>query len=57
MGLDDLKVIEAHRFLRSVAEGKAYGTTLDDAVASARILDALSASAESRSWIDLETSI
>ena len=53
MGLDDLKVIEAHRFLRSVHEGKAYGTTLDDAVASARVLDALAASAERRSWVDL----
>ncbi|MFG1607569.1 Gfo/Idh/MocA family protein [Actinoplanes sp. NPDC049265] len=53
MGLDDLKVIEAHRFLRSIAEDKAYGTTLDDAVAGARILDALSESASRRAWVDL----
>ena len=36
MGYDDLKVIEAYRFLRSIAEGKSVGTTLDDAVDSAR---------------------
>ncbi|GLZ01453.1 Gfo/Idh/MocA family oxidoreductase [Actinoplanes sp. NBRC 103695] len=54
MGLDDLKVIEAHRFLRSIFEGKSHGTTLDDAVASARILDALSESVARRSWVDLD---
>src|SRR2546430_13216054 len=35
MGYDDLKVIEAYNFLRSVAEGTAHGATLDDAVRSA----------------------
>jgi predicted dehydrogenase len=55
MGFDDLKVIEAYRFVRSIAEGKPYGTTLDDAVASARILDAMTASVARRGWIDLTT--
>ncbi|KND25197.1 Gfo/Idh/MocA family protein [Streptomyces acidiscabies] len=54
MGYDDLKVIEAYRFLRSVAEGTAYGTTLWDAVHSATVLDAMARSAESRSWVDVE---
>ncbi|MEV7628889.1 Gfo/Idh/MocA family oxidoreductase [Actinoplanes sp. NPDC089786] len=54
MGLDDLKVIEAHRFIRSISDGKPHGTTLDDAVASARILDALSESAQRRTWVDLD---
>jgi hypothetical protein len=34
MGYDDLKVIEAYQFLRSIAEGVPHGTTLDDAVAA-----------------------
>ena len=55
MGYDDLKVIEAYGFLRSVAEGTPYGATLDDAVASAAALDAMSRSAERRTWVDLVT--
>ncbi|MGW9029398.1 Gfo/Idh/MocA family protein [Streptomyces sp. NPDC055722] len=51
MGYDDLKVIEAYHFLRSVAEGTAYGPTLDDAVHSAAALDAMSRSAERRAWV------
>ena len=54
MGLDDLKVIEAHRFIRSISDGKPHGTTLDDAVASAHVLDALSESAQRRTWVDLD---
>ncbi|WP_151476405.1 Gfo/Idh/MocA family protein [Streptomyces albicerus] len=50
MGYDDLKVIEAYNFLRSVAEGTAYGATVDDAVHSAAALDAMARSAESRAW-------
>ncbi|MFG3060727.1 Gfo/Idh/MocA family protein [Streptomyces sp. NPDC048231] len=51
MGYDDLKVIEAYHFLRSVEEGAAYGPTLDDAVHSAAALDAMSGSAERRGWV------
>ncbi|MFC9097947.1 Gfo/Idh/MocA family protein [Streptomyces sp. NPDC057072] len=51
MGYDDLKVIEAYHFLRSVEEGTAYGPTLDDAVHSAAALDAMSGSAERRGWV------
>ncbi|MFE0546768.1 Gfo/Idh/MocA family protein [Streptomyces sp. NPDC058891] len=51
MGYDDLKVIEAYHFLRSVEEGTAYGPTLDDAVHSAAALDAVSGSAERRGWV------
>jgi predicted dehydrogenase len=53
MGYDDLKVVEAYRFLRSVAEGTSYGATLQDAVHSAAVLDAMSRSAESGSWVDV----
>jgi predicted dehydrogenase len=53
MGYDDLKVIEAHRFLRSVAEGTPYGTTLADAVHSAAVLDAMVRSAASGTWVSV----
>ncbi|CAM5312706.1 Gfo/Idh/MocA family protein [Streptomyces griseorubiginosus] len=53
MGYDDLKVVEAYRFLRSVAEGTPYGATLTDAVHSAAVLDAMARSAESGAWVEL----
>ncbi|MEU4148832.1 Gfo/Idh/MocA family oxidoreductase [Streptomyces sp. NPDC026659] len=53
MGYDDLKVIEAYRFLRSVAEGEPYGATLADAVRAAAALDAMAESAERRGWVGL----
>jgi predicted dehydrogenase len=51
MGYDDLKVIEAYRFLRSVAEGRPHGATLADAVRSAAVVDAMVRSAESGTWV------
>ncbi|WP_236238828.1 Gfo/Idh/MocA family protein [Streptomyces sp. CC228A] len=51
MGYDDLKVIEAYRFLRSVAEGAPHGATLEDAVRSAEALDAMLESAERGTWV------
>jgi predicted dehydrogenase len=53
MGYDDLKVIEAHRFVRSVAEGTPYGATLTDAVRSAAALDAMGRSVESGGWVSV----
>lgn len=53
MGYDDLKVVEAYRFLRSVAEGTSYGATVEDAVHSAVVLDAMSRSAESGAWVEV----
>ncbi|MFF3337019.1 Gfo/Idh/MocA family protein [Streptomyces sp. NPDC002888] len=50
MGYDDLKVVEAYRFLRSVAEGTPHGATLKDAVHSAAVLDAMTRSAQSGAW-------
>ena len=51
MGYDDLKVIEAYEFLRSIADGRPYGATLDDAVASAVALDAMTRSAATGGWV------
>ncbi|WP_369363006.1 Gfo/Idh/MocA family protein [Streptomyces sp. CG4] len=53
MGYDDLKVIEAYRFVRSVAEGVPYGATLADAVRSAAALDAMTLAAERGSWVEV----
>ncbi|WSQ13633.1 Gfo/Idh/MocA family oxidoreductase [Streptomyces sp. NBC_01231] len=53
MGYDDLKVVEAYRFLRSIAEGTSHGATLADAVHSAAVLDAMARSAESGTWVDV----
>ncbi|MGP3966166.1 Gfo/Idh/MocA family protein [Streptomyces sp. 6N223] len=53
MGYDDLKVIEAYQFLRSVVEGTPHGATLDDAVASAVAQDAMARSAASGEWVSL----
>jgi predicted dehydrogenase len=51
MGYDDLKVIEAYAFLRSIVEGAPYGTNLQDAVRAATVLDAMTRSAESGAWV------
>ncbi|MEU1404111.1 Gfo/Idh/MocA family oxidoreductase [Streptomyces sp. NPDC005728] len=56
MGYDDLKVIEAYRFLRSIAEGRPCGATLADAVHSAAVLDAMTVSAGTGTWVNLPVS-
>jgi predicted dehydrogenase len=53
MGFDDLKVIEAHDFLRSIADGTARGITLRDAVRSAATLDAMARSVETGTWVEV----
>jgi predicted dehydrogenase len=53
MSYDDLKVIEAYHFLRSIAAGRPYGPTLDDAVHSAVALDAMAHSVETGAWVSL----
>jgi predicted dehydrogenase len=53
MGYDDLKVIEAYNFLRSIAEQKPHGATLDDAVRSAVTLDAMAESVMTGTWVRL----
>lgn len=53
MGYDDLKVIEASRFLAAVLGGEARGSNVHDAVASAAVLDAAERSAASGEWVRL----
>ncbi|MGI8752996.1 MAG: Gfo/Idh/MocA family protein [Acidimicrobiales bacterium] len=53
LGYDDLKVIEAARFLQSIVEEKPRGATVQDAVQSARALDGMARSAQDRCWVTL----
>ncbi len=54
MGFDDLKVIEARKFLESVVGVRHVNSNIHDAVAAARVVDAAERSAESGQWIRLE---
>ncbi|MBU2667390.1 Gfo/Idh/MocA family oxidoreductase [Actinoplanes bogorensis] len=51
MGYDDLKVIEAARFLRSVSELTPYGANLVDAIRAASVLDAMEQSVVTGGWV------
>jgi predicted dehydrogenase len=53
MSYDDLKVIEAARFLWSIADGKAHGATIDDAVESARVIEAMLESVRTGGWVEV----
>lgn len=53
MSFDDLKVIEAHGFVQSIAAKTSFGPTLADAVRSAVVLDAMTRSAETAAWVTL----
>jgi predicted dehydrogenase len=53
MGFDDLKVIEAERLVRSIATGEAVGATIEDALAAARLVDAMAESVASGTWVGL----
>ncbi len=53
MGYDDLKVIEAYQFVRSIADGSPHGATLADAVRSAQALDAMVESVATGTWVRL----
>jgi predicted dehydrogenase len=51
MGYDDTKVVEARSFVRAIAGETAELATLDDAVASAQVLDAMVASHQTGEWV------
>lgn len=53
MGYDDTKVVEAMGFVKAISGEVAHVATLDDAVASARVLDAMVASHRSGEWVEL----
>jgi len=51
MGFDDLKVIEAERFVRSIATGVPTGASIEDAVRAAELVEAIVQSARERRWV------
>jgi predicted dehydrogenase len=50
MGYDELKIIEARRFLQSIETDSSVGATIWDAVAAARIVAAIAESVRTGSW-------
>ncbi|MDP9344126.1 MAG: Gfo/Idh/MocA family oxidoreductase [Actinomycetota bacterium] len=50
MGYDDLRVLEAGRFLAAVRDGEQRGPGLDEMLACARVLEAIERSAASGDW-------
>ncbi|MFL6252532.1 MAG: gfo/Idh/MocA family oxidoreductase, partial [Actinomycetes bacterium] len=50
MGYDDLKVIEAKKFLVAVAGGERRNATVDDALSAAEVVAAAERSAADGSW-------
>jgi predicted dehydrogenase len=53
MSYDDLKVVEAHRLVRSIASGTPEGATITDALRAAQLVDAMAESARERRWVDV----
>jgi predicted dehydrogenase len=51
MGYDDLKVIEAKKFLQSVIQGVPGACTIDDAQSAAEVVSAAVTSASTGSWV------
>jgi predicted dehydrogenase len=52
LGYDDLKVIEAQRFLRSIATGHPHGATIWDAVRTAQVIEAITESVRTGTWTE-----
>jgi predicted dehydrogenase len=50
MGYDELKVIEAQRFLQSIETGSAVGATIWDAVSTAQVIEAITESVRTGTW-------
>ena len=50
MGYDELKIIEAQRFLQSIETGSAVGATIWDAVSTAQVIEAITESVRTGTW-------
>ncbi|HSE70868.1 MAG TPA: Gfo/Idh/MocA family oxidoreductase [Nocardioidaceae bacterium] len=53
MGYDDLKVVEARRLAESISSGVPHGATIEDAVVTAELVEAMVLSFEERRWVSL----
>ena len=56
MGYDDLKVVEAKKFLLAVTGGEAKNSNIHDAVAAARVNDAVEESMKTKQWVSVKPS-
>jgi predicted dehydrogenase len=54
LGFDDLKIIEARKFLESYVGRSHVNSNIHDAVAAAQVIDAAERSADSGEWVHLE---
>ena len=54
MGFDDMKVVEAAKFVRGVLDGQQYGPSVADGWASAEVNDAIVASCGDHAWHDVK---
>lgn len=54
MGYDDLKVVEAKKFLLAVTGGEAKNSNIHDAVAAARVNDAVEESMKTKQWVSVK---
>lgn len=57
MGFDDLKVIEARKFLESFVGARHVNSNIHDAVSAAKIVDAAERSAETGQWISITPTV
>jgi predicted dehydrogenase len=53
MSYDDLKIVEAYRFVHAIATGERWGATVEDALHAAEIIEAMVESARIRRWVTL----
>jgi inosine/xanthosine triphosphate pyrophosphatase family protein len=56
MGYDDLKVVEAKKFLLAVLGKEFKNSNIHDAVAAARVNDAVEESVKTKQWVAIKPS-
>ena len=54
MGFDDLKTVEAARFVESVLTGRQVAPSVEDGLTAARVVEAAEASVVDGCWHDVE---
>ncbi len=55
LGINDLKVIELHNFIRAVERGERFYPGFDEGLAVQRVMEAIEASAAERAWVHVDT--
>jgi predicted dehydrogenase len=51
MSYDDLKIVEVHHLVQSIATGNPHGANIEDALYAAEIIEALAESAHTHRWV------